>query len=153
MATKLAWKALEYEHRPKSVDWFWILGTLCVLGAALSIYFGNFLFGVLILIGGLALGLHANIPPTLHSYSIENDGLIKESTLYPFTNIKKFWFTKDNTGAILLLEINRTLMPIVSIPLGDADKEWIKQVFRAKGIKESELEIPLAERLMDVFGF
>jgi len=153
MASKLEWQAIEYEHRPKGVDWFWILGTVCALGAVLSIYFGNFLFGVVILIGGLALGLHANIPPALHSYSIQDDGLTKNSLLYQFTNINKFWFTKDSLGTVLLLEIDRIAFPIVTIPLGSADKEWINQIFRAKGIKEIELQIPLAERLMNVFGF
>lgn len=153
MASKLEWQAIEYEHRPKSVDWFWILGTVCVLGAILSIYFDNFLFGVVILVGGLALGLHANIPPTLNSYSIQEDGLTKNSLLYPFTNINKFWFTKNSLGTVLLLEIDRIAFPIVTIPLGSADKEWIKQIFRARGIQETGLQIPLAERLMDVFGF
>ena len=153
MASKLEWQATEYEYKQKNVDWFWILGTVCVLGAVLSIYFGNFLFGVVILIGGLAIGLHANIPPPLHSYSLQGEGLIKDTTLYPFTNIKKFYFAKDSLGDVLLLEIDRIAFPIVTIPLGSTDKEWIKQTFRTKNIKESLLEIPLAERLLDVFGF
>ncbi len=153
MNNKLEWQAVEYEHRPKNVDWFWILGAVCVLGSLLSMYFGNFLFGVVILIGGLAVGLHANIPPTLHDYSIQEEGLVKDLTLYPFTNIKNFWITKDALGNVLLLEISRVVFPIVTIPLGTADKDWVKQILRAKGVKETELEIPLAERLMDIFGF
>ena len=153
MDKKLEWQALEYEHRPKSVDWFWILGALCILGALLAMYFSNFLFGVVILIGGLVVGLHANIPPKLHSYSIQEDGIAKDLILYPFTNIQHFWISKDSFGNVLLLDVNRAVFPIVTIPLGTIDTDWVRQAMRAKRIKEIELEIPLAERLMDIFGF
>ncbi len=149
----LAWKALEYEHKPKTPDWFWILGAVVVCGSLLAFYFGNFFFGVFILIAGLAVALHANIPPSLHSYSVRDDGLVRDELLFPFRNIQGYAFTKNFMGDVLLLEVNRAVFPIVTIPLGTADKEWLKQVLRSKNIKEKDLHIPFAERLMDVFGF
>lgn len=149
----LSWQALEYEHKPKTADWFWILGAVVFLGAGLAFYFNNFFFAVFILIAGLAVALHANIPPTLHSYSIREDGLVRDNTLFPFRNIQGFWIIKESLGTQLLLNINRVSFPVVTIPLGNVDKDWVRQVFRAKGVKETELEIPFAERLMDVFGF
>ena len=149
----LSWQALEYEHAPKTADWFWILGAIVVLGAGLSFYFGHFFFAVFILIAGLAVALHANIPPTLHTYNIREDGLVRDNLLYPFRNIKGYTIIKNPLGNLLLLDIKRVSFPILTIPLGNVDKDWVRQVFRAKGVKEAELEIPFAERLMDVFGF
>lgn len=149
----LSWQALEYEHKPKTADWFWILGTVVFLGAGLAFYFNNFFFAVFILIAGLAVALHANIPPTLHSYTVREDGLVRDNILFPFRNIQGFWIIKEPLGTQLLLNVNRVAFPIVTIPLGNVDKDWIRQVFRAKGVKETELKIPFAERLMDIFGF
>lgn len=149
----LSWQALEYEHRPKTADWFWILGAIVFLGSGLAFYFGNFFFAVFILIAGLAVALHANIPPTLHSYSVREEGLLRDTTLFPFRNIKGYSINQDPFGDTLLLDVNRVAFPIVTIPLGNVDKDWIKQVFRSKGIKDTDLQIPFAERLMDVFGF
>lgn len=153
MDKPLVWEALEYEHRPKSVDWFWMLGTISALCAFLAIYFGNTLFGVMIIVAGVAIGLHANIPPKSHTYIINNEGILKDDLLYPFRNIKTFFLSKDFSGPIILLEIDRTFMPIVTLPLGTADKEWVRQIMRVKGIRESELTVPFAERLMDMVGF
>lgn|GEM_PF-335981 len=149
----LSWQALEYEHKPKTTDWFWILGAVVFLGAGLAFYFNNFFFAVFILIAGLAIALHANIPPTLHSYNIREDGLVRDNLLFPFRNIKGYSIIKNYSGNILLLNIKRVSFPILTIPLSNVDKDWVRQVFHAKGIKEVELEIPFAERLMDVFGF
>lgn len=149
----LSWQALEYEHKPKTADWFWILGTVALLGSLLAFYFSNFFFAVFILIAAFAVALHANIPPTLHTYNIREDGLVRDNLLFPFRNIKGFSIIKNSLGNTLLLDINRVTFPILSIPLGNVDKDWVRQVFRAKKIYDTELEIPLAERLMDVFGF
>ncbi len=149
----LSWQALEYEHAPKTVDWFWILGAVTVLGAGLAFYFDNFFFAVFIILAGIAVALHANIPPSLHSYALREDGLVRDSVLFPFRNIKSYNILKEPTGNILLLDIKRVSFPIISIPLGNVDKDWVRQVLRSKGVKESEIQIPFAERLMDVFGF
>lgn len=149
----LSWQALEYEHKPKTADWFWILGAVAVLGALLALYLGNFFFAVLILIAAFAVALHANIPPSLHTYNIREDGLVRDNLLFPFRNIKSFSIIKNSLGTLLLLDIDRVAFPILTIPLGNVDKDWVRQVFRAKKIPETELEIPLAERLMDVLGF
>lgn len=149
----LSWQALEYEHKPKTADWFWILGAVTLLSAGLAFYFGSFFFAVFILISGLVIALHANIPPTLHSYNIREDGLVRDSLLFPFRNIKGYTIHKDPLGNLLLLDIKRVSFPILTIPLGNVDQDWVRQIFRSKGIKEVELQIPLAERLMDVFGF
>lgn len=149
----LSWQALEYEHKPKTADWFWILGAITILGSGLALYVGNYFFAVFILIAALTMALHANIPPTLHTYTIREDGLVRDNILFPFRNIEKFWIVKESLGTQLLLHINRISFPVVTIPLGNVDKDWVRQIFRANSIKETEIQIPFAERLMDVFGF
>ena len=44
------WKTIEHNHQEKSSDWYWILGIIAIATAVLSIYFGNILFAIVILL-------------------------------------------------------------------------------------------------------
>lgn len=149
----LGWKAKEFEHRPRSVDWYWIFGGVIVIIAALILFFGNFLFAMFILLAGLTIGLHAGKEPELNSYSLHEEGFVVNRTLYPYENIAKFWIQDLEHRQTLLLEIKRVILPVVTAPLVGVDISWVRQVLRNKNIKETEIEIPLAEQIMNSVGF
>ncbi|KKW40533.1 MAG: hypothetical protein UY91_C0041G0006 [Parcubacteria group bacterium GW2011_GWB1_55_9] len=43
----LEWKGREYDHNPKSADWYWALGIIAVAATVAAILFGNYLLAVL----------------------------------------------------------------------------------------------------------
>ena len=55
------WQGREYEHNPKSADWYWALGIVGVATTIASLLFGNYLFAFLILIATTVLALHADV--------------------------------------------------------------------------------------------
>lgn len=149
----LTWEGKEFEHRPRSVDWYWIFGGLVVIIASLVLYFGNFLFAMFILLAGLSLGLHAGKEPTLNTYSLHEEGFVVNRTLYPYGNIAKFWIQDEEHKQTLLLEIKRIMLPVVTAPLVGVDIAWVRQILRSKNIKEIHIDIPLAEQIMNSVGF
>lgn len=149
----LTWQATEFEHKPRSVDWYWMLGGITLIASCVALYFGNFLFAVFILLAGIVLGLHAGMPPSLNTYNLQNEGFVINNTLYPYRNITKFWIHKEDGVQLLVLEIRRVAIPVLTAPLTNVDIEWVRQTFRGQNIKEGEIEIPLAERIMNSVGF
>ena len=62
----IEWEGREYDHNPKSADWYWVLGIIAVAGTVASILFGNYLFAALVVIAASAFALHASKEPPLH---------------------------------------------------------------------------------------
>src|SRR3989338_6162006 len=61
----LEWEGREYDHNPKSTDWYWALGIIAVAGTVASVLFGNYLLALLIIIAAVALAFHAAKRPPL----------------------------------------------------------------------------------------
>ena len=63
----LEWKGREYDHNPKSADWYWALGIIAVAATVAAILFGNYLLAVLIVIAAGAPQRKAPAAPPLSS--------------------------------------------------------------------------------------
>ena len=64
----LEWEGREYDHNPKSADWYWALGIIAVAATVASVLFGNYLLAVLVIVAAIALALHAAKRPPLHRF-------------------------------------------------------------------------------------
>ena len=114
---KLEWTALEYEEKERGVDWFWALGIIVVASSVASFIYGNFFFGLLLIIGGILLGAFAVKKPDLVFYELNKKGLKIKNRLFPYENIKSFWVKRDNIKPILFIKSERLFMPIISMPV------------------------------------
>ena len=62
----------EYDHNPKSADWYWVLGIIAVAGAVASILFSNYLLAALIVIA--AAGVRSPRFQTAAATSLSSGG-------------------------------------------------------------------------------
>ena len=69
------WEGREYEHNPKSADWYWALGIVAVAGTVALVLFGNYLLAVLVVVATVAIALHAAKTPPLHRFQLTEHGL------------------------------------------------------------------------------
>ena len=53
MRESLEWEAYEHDWFPKTTHWFWIIGGATAVLMLVAILFNNFLFAILLLVGGL----------------------------------------------------------------------------------------------------
>ena len=91
----LEWEGREYDHNPKSTDWYWALGIIAVAGTIAAILFGNYLLAVLVAIATISLALHAAKQPPLHRFRLVEQGIVIGEELHPFTRMISFSVLED----------------------------------------------------------
>lgn len=122
---------------------------------ALAFYLNNILFAFVIVIGAFALLLYAIRPPRTLDYEASTRGIRIESKLYPYQTLGRFWI-KDNgdekAEKVLLLESQKKMMPLMALPLGNANIDELRH-FLLDFIEEQEIYEPLGQRVMEWLGF
>ena len=114
---KIEWTAPEYSHKEKSVDFLWTIGLATLIAFALATWFGNYLFGIFIIISGASLIFFSIREPQEVNFSIETSGVTMGKDKYDWKKIKGFNIKKQEEKAVLLLEIDKYLLPVYTIPL------------------------------------
>ncbi len=152
--TEFSWDTLEYEQREKSTDWYWALGILIVIGAVIAFITKNFLFGVLILLGGFLIGLFAGKENPAISVEISTRGIQINNQLMDYTIITAFWMYRNPSGIRkLILKTKRNFTPIISIPIPDDIKATDLREFLIKMVPEQEIQESAIDILMERIGF
>lgn len=151
----IQWRAHEYEHKEKSADWFWVLGTIAITGIITAIILKNILFAILIVIGTLTLTLYAIRKPNLTHFEINNRGIRIDNLLHPYISLDSFWVTdtKEGTSPSLIVKSSKTLMPYIIIPLEDSISPFEIRECLLSYLDEEEYEEPLSYKFMDYLGF
>lgn len=122
----VSWKALEYEHFEKTPDWFWGLGVIVIVAAGISIFLGNILFAIVLVLAGFTLALHAAKPPKVEHFAISDRGVLVGNTLYPFTTLDSFWVeNNEHSRALLFLKSKKFFMPLLTIPIEEINPEQV----------------------------
>ncbi len=155
-ADKLHWEAQEYDHEPKTKDWFWALGIITVSIAIVSFLYDNLLFSILIIVAALAMGLHANHKPKRVYFEINKKGIAIDDRFFAFNSIKSFWI-EDNgyERPKILIRSQKFSMPFIIIPTApfDAAKPDIIRDFLLNYIVEEEMHEPMSQKVMEYLGF
>ncbi|MBP9711649.1 MAG: hypothetical protein KBD55_01280 [Candidatus Pacebacteria bacterium] len=150
--TELSWSVLEYETKERSKDWFWALGVIVFAVSAAALIYGNYFFAILIIISGALLGFYATREPDMVRYEIVDKGIVINSRLFPFKEVKSFFVQKE-PKPILFVKTRRVFMPVVNIPIEEDMMERIHQIFLESEVIEEEMKEHPSEKIMDVLGF
>lgn len=149
------WEGREYDHSPKSADWYWALGIIAIAGAVAAVLFGSYLVAVLILIAAGALALHAGKQPALHRFRVVERGLYIGDEMHPFEHMVSFSVLEDIEGKFppLLSIKNRSwLSPHLVIPLAGVDADLVYAHFLER-IDEDEHHHTLSDLVAAWLGF
>ena len=150
---QLSWHIEEYTQRKKTLDWFGALGIIAVAGAAAAVLVGNILFAILIIVGASVLALFAARKPDFTTITLQPRGIQIGSRLYPYSAVKSFWVLFDEDPAQLLLSVQSSLMPQLSIPIHDVSPDDVR-LFLSQYVEEVEQKHDsLTERIMERLGF
>ncbi len=150
---KLEWTALEYEEKERGNDWFWALGVIIVASSVASFIYGNFFFGLFLIVGGILLTIFAIKKPDLVFYELNERGLKIRNRLFPYGNIKSFWVKKEGEKPTLFIKSERLFMPIISMPINQNQTEEIKTIMLSNNVPEEEMKEHVSEKIMESLGF
>ena len=134
MATSIVaeWEGQEYDHTPKSSDWYWALGIISVAGTIASVLFGNYLFAVLIAIAAAAIALHAAKVPPVHRFRLVETGLLIGNELHSFERMTSFTVLEDTAGTyppLLSIKTESWHSPHLVIPLVGVNADTVYAYF------------------------
>lgn len=120
METILEWHSPEHHFDKKENDWYWILGIIALGASVLAFYFGNFLFGVFIIIASLTVGMLSYKETKVVPIKIVHKGIIFGRHLYPWMSFRSFWIEDEHThGARILLHPTSSYLPLTVIPINE----------------------------------
>ena len=147
----ISWVVGTHEHVERSADWYWTLGLLVLGGAALSVFLGNVLFAVILVLGGGSLGFLVARGPREHSCRLDHKGLVLDGTLYPYKNIRSFW-VEESSEPRLLLTTTGVLHPQLVVPLLSTMRAASVRSYLKRFATEEEQHPHMGEHLADLFG-
>ena len=75
---EITWQAPEYEHREKTVSWYWVSIIAAALIIAFSIWQKNFLFGFFIVVAEILVIVWGNRTPRMVSFTFNETGIQAE---------------------------------------------------------------------------
>lgn len=139
-------------HTNRSVDWFWAIGLISLVGAGTAFFFDNTLFGIFILLGG-GLLLYTNLQKghdtTVH---INEKEITVNGLSYKNKNMKGFAVVKSNKDEdMLIVRTDRFFMPMLMLHVPEyISLESIEDLLEKRITREDLREPPinaLAERL------
>jgi hypothetical protein len=147
----LSWQINTHEHKERSADWYWALGLLSLAGAGLSIFFGNVLLAVILLLGGGSLGFLVARGPREHQVTLNQKGITLDGTLYSFKNIGSFWVEEGPTPR-LLVSTSGILHPQLVVPLLSSARAMSVRSYLKRFAPEVEQHPHIGEHLAELFG-
>lgn len=150
----ISWQVQTHEHRERSTDWYWGLGLGGVAAAGLSLFFGNILFALIILIGLGSIATLAARGPREHWMRLDSRGLSVDGTLYRFDSIQSFWIQPEDPyrEPRLLVTTNGIFSPQLVIPLDNMTRAQNVRTYLKRHVQEEEQEAHLGEHLAELFG-
>ena len=147
----VTWEAPEHHHVEKGSDWFWVLGIVAGCASVAVLLFGNFLFALVILLGACAMALVA--APAVLPFAVTTRGVRVGETLYPYSTLEAYCIDEQGSmGPQLLVRSRRLFMPLIILPLPEEYVDDVEFLLRDR-LPEDDIEEPLANKLLELFGF
>ncbi len=119
-------KTKEFDYHPKEPAWYVNLTLVFLVIAGVFIYFFHYyLTSVIVLLGLIALFVHASHEPKEVTCQITNKHIKVGRKKYPYSKVVSYWIYNQQTYPKLYLKTDDLLFDVVSIPLGAGDPEKI----------------------------
>ncbi|MFA6355061.1 MAG: hypothetical protein WCW65_01390 [Candidatus Paceibacterota bacterium] len=149
---KIEWQAPEYKHKDKSMDFLWTILLIALVMCVFAVWKANYVFAIFIIVGAASLILFSIRRPEDMTFTIETSGLSLGKDKYEWKKIKGFHLKKEIDEAILLIEIDKYLLPVYTIPLSLNIADKVREAL-LKVTPNIELEESKSMKFMEKIGF
>lgn len=123
----IEWETLEYEHREKSSNWYWLVGFVALLLVGGAIVMKNFLLAILVLLGAFTLVLYARRRPKIIKVAVSRNGIKIHNSLFPYHTLRSFWLHDEEGKRKIIIQSEKLLMPHIHLPLHETtDHETLR---------------------------
>ncbi len=147
------WSALEYDHKEKSVDWFWAIGLSAIAGAVIAILYKNYFFGVFLILAGVCMGMFGARKPQMVEVGIFEEGVIVGDRKYEWAKLHGWNIVGVGESQQLVLHTERPMAPVMTVPMPFQDAQKVQEILNAHLEQNDQLHNKGIERLMDKIGY
>lgn len=147
----ISWRVDTHQYQEFSNDWYWGLGIAAAASAGVSIYFGNALFAIIILLALGSLGALIARGPREHEVQITSRGVYLDGTLYRWNSVESFWVV-ESRDPHLLITTQGILHPQLIIPIGDTTRARNVREYLRRIVKEEEQEPHMGHHVAQMLG-
>ncbi|MCX6819893.1 MAG: hypothetical protein NT019_01215 [Candidatus Adlerbacteria bacterium] len=150
----ITWHVLTHEHKVHTADWYWALGLLTLLGAGLSIYFGNILLALILIIGAGSIMTLKIRGPREHQVRVDSRGIALDGTLYVWKTVDSFWVNTNTErgGPCIYLTTKSILAPRITVPLDNLAHAEQVRVYCKRFAREEEQWPHFGEHIAEILG-
>ncbi len=146
------WSGFEYSHEEKSMDFFWAIGLVAVLGFIVAVIFKSYVFGIFLLVSGASLIFFYIRPPQEVTFTLNGESINIAGKEYLYKNLKGFMVKRNTPWSKLLIMTDGKFLPILTLPLpSESDKEAYDILIQF--IPELPLEESPSMLFMEKIGF
>lgn len=148
----ISWVAKEHFKTDKNNDWYWSVGIITITASALAFIFGNFIFGVLIIVGVVSLIIHGKRENRDIYCEINDRGVVVDNVLYPFLTLESFWIDAEEYPSKIILKSLKTFSPYIIVHIDEVDPEQVRDIL-LNYIAEKEHHESVFQKILERFGF
>lgn len=151
---KISWEAHDHIEEDKTSDWYWIVSIIAAGMVVLTIFFGNFLLGVLIILSVCTLFIQTNHPPKIIHFEINKKGIRAGEILYPYQTLESFYiidedgFERDR----ILVKSRKPFMPMIVFPLSKEVNQEEASDYLLTYLNEEALSEPTIYKIIKTLG-
>lgn len=144
-----SWKSPEFEHQPKSKQWYWMFAGFALALVVLAIVLQNYLLAFFIVLGTFLVFTHASHETKDLEIEISLDGIRIEEKMHRYENLRAFWIKqRDENTAVLILLTSQNMTSLESIVIPNEIEPLELREFLLDHIEEIKLRESLTEKLM-----
>lgn len=146
----LEWEAPEYVRNARTADWYWSVILLGLAGVFASVYWGNYLFGVVVLLSCILIISAAVRPVHIHRIALTNRGVRIGSKTVAYEHLTGFWiFYHHREGGKLLLKSDTVSLPVTVLPMTDQVTAEEIRIVMGGHVPEVEIKIPIVIQIFE----
>jgi len=149
----LSWTTREYPHSHNEKDWYWAVIIIAGSITVASVFWGNIVFAVLVVVGTFALLLFATRAPDKIEVSITSSGISIGELFYPFKNLDAFNVWEYDDPPRLMLKSKKKLSPVISIEIEEVDPGEVGDYLAIFLDEDEELAESIFHKIMERLGF
>ena len=115
----VSWNVPEYDKHERGKNWYVAAAFIAIALLIYAFFTANFLFAVIVIVGGLVVILHDGQEPDFVGVFLTTEGIVIGSRFYDYDELKNFAIVyKPNYGIKkLYFELKNPVKPRLSIPL------------------------------------
>ena len=147
-----SWTTLEYNHRPKTNDWYWAVGVTSIAATIASLLIGNGLFGFFLIVAGMTVMILASKAPKEITCDVSPRGINISKKFFAWSSLDSFWIHENFTPPRLVLVPKGKIVFHTIVPIGESHCDEIRKAI-AHHLKEHEHQYSISEAIAEYLGF